>query len=72
MKKKFYKTFKEWFLKIEGVNHFVTTTIVIIGMLLTHIHGFWAYFLPITDYIMGVGTFYIGWREGKDSDKNEK
>jgi hypothetical protein len=68
---KFYEVFKEWFLKIEGMDHFVASTIVIIGMLATHIHGFWAYALPIMDYIMGAGTFYIGWREGKKS-KGEK
>lgn len=66
-----YETFKEWFLKIEGVDHFVFSTVTVIGLVSTHVHSFWAYFLPIVDYIMGLGTFYIGWREGEENDTEE-
>jgi hypothetical protein len=63
---KAYQIFKEWFLKFEGANHFVSTTIVVVGMILTGVHQVWPYILPALDYIAGIGTFYIGWREGKE------
>ena len=49
-----------YFAMIEGIDHFVISTIAVIGLWYNHDLTFFSLFTPVIDYIFGIGTFATG------------
>jgi hypothetical protein len=64
------RKFAEIFLKIEGIWHFIGSTIAVIMLVYQHDYNFSAWFAPMADYIMGAGTFMCGWWLGEEGHKH--
>ena len=70
--KKFVRMIASYFLMFEGIWHFVVSTVAIVGLIAHHQFGFFAWLTPVWDYLMGVGTFLVGYvfkRNAKEAKK---
>lgn len=53
----------------EGVEHYVVSSIAIVGLICKHEFTFFAWFTPIWDYLMGTISILIGFAIKKYGDK---
>lgn len=48
-----FKKVAGFFIMFEGAEHYVTSTISVVGMIHQHVTAISAWFLPCWDYVMG-------------------
>lgn len=58
--KKLIKTLVSYFLMFEGIDHFIISTISVVGLVHLHTYNWASWFSPIVDYVMGAGTLLSG------------
>lgn len=48
-----FKKVAGFFMMFEGAEHYVTSTVAVLGLVHQHIYAISAWFLPCWDYVMG-------------------